>query len=160
MTLFQGKALSLFGIQIPKIIESLNVELQDIKVQEWRTDLVFLLEDDSLLHLEFQTTFSKDHLTRFLMYDLLLHEQHKHRKITTIIIYASGVKQRELSLNFETLKYTPYLIFLEEIDGDEILYQLEEKVKMKVPFNDEDFLHILFNFLMKNGILDLEERAK
>jgi len=159
MNLFQNKELSLFGYKIPKIVESLNVELQNIKLEERRTDLVFLLEDESLLHLEFQTDYRRQDITRFMMYDLLLHDQHKKRKVTTIIIYASGVKRQDFYLEFNTLSYRPYVVFLEEKNGDEILQVLEEKLSKKQPFTDEDFLNLLFNCFMKSDIIQPEERV-
>jgi len=159
MNLFQGKEVSLFGVKISKIVESLNVELQNIKIEERRTDLVFLLEDDSLLHLEFQTDYKQRDLTRFLIYDALIHEQHKQRKVTTVIIYSAGIKRKDFALNFETLIYCPYVIFLEEIDGDEILQELEDKSLNKQSFDVEDILNLLFNSFMKSDILEPEERA-
>jgi len=159
MNLFQDKEISLFGFNVPKIVESLNVELQDIKIEERRTDLVFLLEDDSLLHLEFQTNYNQRDLPRFMMYDLLLHEQHKRRKVITVIIYAAGVKRRELVLDFDTLVYRPHVIFLEEMDGEKILNALEEKFLKKQLFSDEDILNLLFNCFMKSGILEPAKRA-
>ena len=155
---FQNHAISFYGFKAAKIVESLNVELQDIKVQERRTDLVFLLEDDSLLHLEFQTVYRTSDLIRFLLYDALLHEQHK-RKVTTVIIYAAGVKRRDVSLKFDTLTYNPYTIFLEEKDGEEILVSLEEKIVRGEKLTVEDILNLDFYFFMKNAIIEVD-RAK
>ena len=139
--LFQSKAISFFGFKLPKIAETLNVELIDIKIEEKKTDLSFLLEDDTILHFEFQTDFRLNDISRFLLYDVLVYEQHKRRAVTTVIIYAAGVRPREVALNFKTLTYQPYTIFLEERDGDAILKELEEKVssgevlKPKLPLN-------------------------
>ncbi|MCL1990610.1 MAG: hypothetical protein FWG67_06950 [Defluviitaleaceae bacterium] len=145
---FQDKALSFFGFQSSKIEESLNVELVDIKMQGKRTDLVFLLEDGSILHLEFQTHYQHDDLLRFINYDILVHQQHKRRQVKTLIIYSAGVKRREVKLDFHTLVYKPYVIFLEEKDGDHILSTLEQKLQRKERFNDEDLLNLLFNYFM------------
>jgi len=159
MKYFLDKEIFLFGVDIPKIVESLNVELHDIKIEERRSDLVFLLENDSLLHIEFQTGYKRSDLTRFLIYDALIHEQHKLRNVTTVIIYAAGIKRREFALDFETLTYHPYVIFLEEKDGDEILQHLEDKFLNNEPFNDEDILNLLFILFMKSDIIEPRERA-
>jgi predicted XRE-type DNA-binding protein len=159
MNLFQDQAITFFGFTAPKIVESLNVELQDIKIEERRTDLVFLLEDNSLLHLEFQTIYNANDVTRFILYDVLLHEQHKKRKVTTVIIYAAGVKPRNVSLSFKTLDYHPYTIFLEEKDGDAILEALEEKVATGTALDVEEIINLDFNYFMKSDIIN-EERAQ
>ena len=159
MNLFNGKEISLFGIKVPKFLESLNVELQDINIEERRADLVFLLSDDSLFHLEFQTDYKKSDLARFLKYDTLLYEQYNRRKITTVVIYSAGVKRRNFSLDFDTLSYEPHVIFLDEMDGDLILEQLEAKILNKELFNNEDLLNLLFSNFMRSGIISIKERA-
>ena len=140
MNLFRDKEFSLFGFKVPKIIDSLNVELTQIEFKEWRSDLVFLLEDDSILHLEFQTNYTKTDLTRFMAYDALLYEQHQFRKVHTVVIYASGVKPRDFYLQSQTLNYRPYVVFLETFNGDDILRQLEAKIEKKISLNDEEII--------------------
>ena len=157
--LFRDKEISLFGIKASKLQESLNVELQDVKIEERRSDQVFLLEDDTLLHLEFQTNYRQSDLTRFVLYDILLHNQHNKRKVTTAIIYSSGVKRREVNLDFETLIYKPHVVFLEEMNGDEILQQLEEKILSNEPLSSEDIINLSFTSFMKSDIIELEGKT-
>jgi len=157
--LLKDKEFSLFDIKAPKLLESLNVELQDIKIEERRSDQVFLLEDDTILHLEFQTIYRKSDITRFLLYDVLLHEQHKNRKVTTAIIYAAGVKRREVELDFNTLAYKPHVVFLEEKNGDVMLQKLEEKILSNKLLTNEDITYLSFTSFMKSDIIELKDKT-
>ena len=141
MSLFKDKKFSLFDVEVPQLVESLNVELQDVKVEERRSDLVFLLENEMILHLEFQASYRKIDVARFILYDVLLHKEHKQRDVTTVIIYSAGVKRKKVELKFETLTYQPHVIFLEEKNGDEILQKIEEKILNKKPLKSEDIFY-------------------
>jgi hypothetical protein len=76
----------------------INVELPVVEVSESRADFVFLLEDDTYKHFEFQTSYSKKDLTRFSRYDSLLYDR-DGRNIETIVIYSSDVQKIDESLN-------------------------------------------------------------
>ena len=52
---FRDKTLSLFGLDTAKIIGVIPTILPVLEVKENRIDYIFLLEDNTLLHLEFQT---------------------------------------------------------------------------------------------------------
>ena len=62
---FKGSALEFYGIKA-EIKELINVELLVVEVTDSSTDYIFLLEDNSYLHLEFQTKYNKKGLARFL----------------------------------------------------------------------------------------------
>ena len=70
--LFRDSALEFYGIKTARIKELINVELPDVVVKGSSTDFIFLLEDDTYLHLEFQTTYNVSDLIRFAAYDLRL----------------------------------------------------------------------------------------
>ena len=159
VNLFKDEALEFYGLKIPKIKESLNIELYDISVAEKRPDLVFLLEDDSLLHIEFQTTYRYDDLLRFWLYDLLLHKQHR-RKITAIIIYSADVKRAKTTLNLGSLIYSPHLIMLHNYCGEKMFQELEKKLLNYEKLNSQDILNLLFLPLMQHDIIKEELAIK
>ena len=66
---FKDKSLALFGLKTAAITGLMPTVLPVIEAKENRTDLVFLLADNTLLHLEFQTRVNIKDLKRFLLYD-------------------------------------------------------------------------------------------
>lgn len=62
---FREKVLGFYGIKTAPIVRVEPTDLPKISVQDRRMDFIFLLADDTYLHLEFQTTFSEKDLDRF-----------------------------------------------------------------------------------------------
>ena len=92
-------------------------------------DFVFLLEDNSYLHLEFQTVYNESDLVRFCIYDCRLFARDK-RRINTVIIYSSDSKNIKSQLDMGVVKYNPQIIKMSDYDGDSIYCELENKLKI------------------------------
>jgi hypothetical protein len=100
------------GIPVRQI---LNVEMA--RVLERRADLVFLLEDETILHLEFQTRNDKEMPYREGIYGLLLGQKYK-RRVRQTVIYLGQPKMRmpnQLDLGQSKVAYT--LIDIRDIDA-------------------------------------------
>ena len=65
---FRGQTLEALGLSLPPIVEMLPTVLPVAEVKEERIDFLFRLADESLLHLEFQTTVSDTDMFRFAGY--------------------------------------------------------------------------------------------
>jgi len=126
--LFKDSALEFYGIKSAPIKELINVELPVVEVKDSSTDYIFLLEDNSYLHLEFQTKYDKKDLVRFLAYDVRLYERDE-REVVTVIIYSSEVKKAETYLEMGSTVYDPQKIMMSDYDGNNIYTELENKIK-------------------------------
>lgn len=149
--LFKNATIEFFGLKTAKIKELINVELPVVEIADTSTDFVFLLEDDSCLHYEFQTDYDMEDLIRFAEYDLRLYKRDK-RKIQTVIIYSANVKKAAHSLDIGSLVYTPINIMLCDYDGNKIYSDLESKLKAGQNLTDIDMLNIIFLPLMSSNI--------
>ena len=156
--LFRNATLEFYGIKTARIKELINVELPVVEVAETSTDFIFLLEDDTYLHFEFQTSYNKNDLLRFAKYDLRLYERDK-REITTVIIYSSDVKSATESLKIGSLVYSPATVMMYQYDGNAIYNGLETKLKSGQDLTDADMLNLIFLPLMRND-LSKKELAK
>jgi len=156
--LFKGSALEFYGIEA-EIKELINVELPVVEVTDSSTDYIFLLEDDSYLHLEFQTRYNKKDLARFLAYDVRLYERDE-RKVTTVIIYSSEVKTADASLDVGSATYEPQKIMMNDYDGNSIYTELENKIKNGENLTDVDIMNLIFLPLMKHTMNKSELATK
>lgn len=153
--LFRNATLEFYGIKTAKIKELINVELPVVEVAETSTDFIFLLEDDTYLHFEFQTAHNKNDLVRFALYDLRLYERDK-RKIRTVIIYASDVRKTDDRLDIGSFTYAPDKVMMYEYDGNAIYADLESKLNSRQDLTDADMLNLIFLPLMKNDVDRIE----
>jgi uncharacterized protein YerC len=129
----------------------INAELPVVEVSDSNTDFIFLLDDDTYLHYEFQTDYSTDDLIRFSIYDMRLYRRDK-RKIQTVIIYSSDVSKAAENLDTGSVVFSPTNIMLYEYDGDTIYAELETKLKSGQELTDTDMLNLMFLPLMRNSV--------
>ncbi len=82
-----------------------------VEAREKRVDFVFLLEDDTLLHLEFQTLVPEDLLRRVAYYGARIVERH-NRDVFTAVIYSGRIECAPELLQKGSLSYRVSNVFL------------------------------------------------
>jgi predicted transposase/invertase (TIGR01784 family) len=126
-------------------------ELPVIDVSEEFMDFVFLLEDDSYLHLEFQTTSKLDDLARFLLYDARLFKKDK-RNISTAVIYSGDFTDVENTLEVGSISYTVQNVYMKSFDGNEVYNSLKTKIDNGEILSQKDVLNLIFLPLMGSDV--------
>ncbi len=58
--MFKDGTLEMLGLKTARIVDIMPTVLPVVEAAEKRVDFVFLLEDETLLHLEFQATVPED----------------------------------------------------------------------------------------------------
>ena len=121
--------VKVYNIKTAPIKELINPELPVIEVKASAADVVFLLADNTYLHLAFVTGHnSKDAMIKCVKYDLRLHERDK-REIYPVIIYTSDVTNKPKPLKIGALTYDPDVILMNDYDGNTIFWKGEGKRK-------------------------------
>ncbi|OAO79720.1 hypothetical protein A0O32_1637 [Anoxybacillus flavithermus] len=120
-------------------------------------DFLFLLADDTYLHLEFQTTFDEKDLDRFLQYDVSAYERYK-KPIKTVVIYGADVEKVLEQKSYGSVQYEAQAVLMKKYNGDAIIQNLWAKVENGEELTDLDELHLIFLPLMRSS-LNRSERA-
>lgn len=149
MDVFKEDALKFFGIK-SKIITSARTELKNLQITTAFMDYTFLLDDNSFIHLEFQTTDKKDDLSRFLAYDAALHYK-EDKPVNTIVVYSSNVKKAVTSINIGSIKYSVKAFYMNSIDGDKKLEYLSNKIHNNEILTKQDILALVFLPIMRSA---------
>jgi hypothetical protein len=147
--LFKDETLKYYELNLPKIISVKPTELPVINVSDRNMDFVFELEDNSLLHLEFQTTWKKADLLRFAQYDIALYQKER-RKINTVVIYSGKYESAENELDMGSIKYKVQQVFMIKYDGIKRYKEIKGKIEKEEPLTDKDLMDLVFLPLMKN----------
>ncbi|WP_242826082.1 hypothetical protein [Desulfurispora thermophila] len=137
-------------LELPAIIDLAPTEMPVLEAKETRTDFIFQLADDSLLHLEFQTTASLEDLYRFLLYDARL-IYYTRKIIRTVVIYAGEINRAGDCLCKGTVDYQVRNVYLHSYDGDAIYQRLRQKAEKGEPFTWQEMLELVFLPLMKSS---------
>ncbi|WP_018307243.1 Rpn family recombination-promoting nuclease/putative transposase [Desulfitobacterium hafniense] len=146
---FRNKTLDVFGIKTAKIKALLPSAHPTIDAKETRSDIIFLLEDDTLLHLEFQTTACERDLKRFLYYDARLASR-QERQICTFVVYSGHIEQAKERLDCGSILYQVENIYMKDYNGDQEYNRLKAKIESGQLLNETDTLKLIFLPLMKS----------
>jgi hypothetical protein len=139
---FAHDSLRWMGIEHTDVVGVMPTEITTVEIRKDMMDYVFMLADDSLLHLEFQSTEEKD-LHRFLLYDTLLSRKEPHRQIRTVVFYENQVKSALDTLDFGSAYYHVENIYLAHKEADEILARIQDHLNTGM-FTIEDRFDLAF----------------
>ncbi len=117
LEMFKDRTLELFGLKTAKIVDIMPTVLPVVEAREKRLDFVFLLEDGSLLNLEFQTTVPANLLRRMAFYGARIVER-QGRDVHTAIIYSGRIKGAPNLLQKGSLTYQVTNVYLKTLDGE------------------------------------------
>jgi hypothetical protein len=118
----------------------------DIHLEEM--DVVFRLADGSLLHLEFQTTWRRSDLVRFLLYDARLYARYRAR-IHTVVVYGAGIEDAITEIDGGALTYRAHAIFVGRQDGEARLAAIRDQISVQGTLSAEAQVDLIFLPLMR-----------
>lgn len=144
---FRGAFLSHFYPDLPPIVEPLPSELPRIQITTDETDLLFRLQDGSILHLEFQTTQRPEDLLRFVGYHIAAYAQYI-QPVTTIVFYGAGITRAPAALDTSQVVFKPHIVLLGNENGEKALNDLQEKVDRGEELTAEDQVLLILLPLM------------
>lgn len=155
---FVGKSLEVYGIHLPKIKEVLPTNLPVIQANELRLDNLFLLENNSLVLIDYESTYDGEDKLKYLDYVVRIAKKYykvyrDKLKIEIVIIYTADVTEQQTENVFDlgsvTLKVHP--AFLSALDSSKIQENLVQKVKQGKPLSDNELMQFIILPLTYRG---------
>jgi hypothetical protein len=143
-----GDLFARFGVPLPPIVDALPTELPQLEVRTQHTDQLFRLADDSILHLEFQTTLRPGDLRRFCAYNLAVCLQYE-RPVWTVVLYGAGIRSAPDTWQYGSQNFRVQNILVGQEDGDAVLQRLHEKAARGEPFTPTDRVDLILCPLMQ-----------
>ncbi|NFT07585.1 hypothetical protein FDF26_11010 [Clostridium botulinum] len=120
----------------------------------------FLMEDDTYIHIEFQTTDKKkDDLRRFRAYESLLSFQ-TGKDVVTYVVYSNGIQNTETVLETGINEYNVKAISMIDKDGDVVIQEIEEKIYDNIKVTKQDLIALTFTTIMSGKLTKLEKIIK
>ena len=159
MDVFAEEGLKFFGIN-QKVKDSSSTEIVVLEALNLHMDYTFLMEDDSYIHFEFQTTNKgKNDLRRFRVYESVLSLQ-KDKDVTTYVVYTGNIKNAKDTLETGINKYKVKSIFMSDKNGDLVVEELEKKVKNKEHITKQELIALTFTPIMGGKLTKAEKIIK
>ena len=156
----RNRSLSVYGIDVPKIVDVRPTNLPAIETNEKRMDNLFLLEDGSYALLDYESDYHERNKVKYAGYVLrLLRRLQKEGvditrlRIRIIVIYTADVTKDQTS---DTLSVGDMIIyttegFLSEISSEKVKMRIQHKIEQREPLDDKDLMELIILPLTYKG---------
>ena len=159
MDVFAEEGLKFFGID-KKVKDASSTEIVVLEAKNLHMDYTFLMEDDTYIHVEFQTTNKgKDDLRRFRAYESLLSFQ-TGKDVVTYVVYSNGIQNVNTILETGINKYNIKPISLYDRNGDAVIQEIENKLNKKLEITKQDLIALTFTPIMSGELSRLDKIIK
>lgn len=151
MDVFAEEGLKFFGIE-KKVKEVSPTEIVVLQAKNMFMDYTFLMEDDTYIHLEFQTTDKGiSDLRRFKAYESLF-ELQTNKDIVTYVIYSGNIKNPLNCYKSGINTYNVKVISMADIDGDKVFNQIVNKIRNNEKIEKRDLIALTFTPIMDGSL--------
>jgi len=172
---YQDKSLSVYGIDdIPKIKRMLPNEYP-VVATKFYGDSMFLLENDWLLCLEYESSSSWQNFLKYNRYvtnaiERLNEEGTIVSKVVIVVLYTGDMKTAPAVFDTGALCIQVKQVFLSKFNTDELYASLKAKLDAEEPLSDEDIMRFVILPLTQpdkqrkqsliEDVVDLAKRVK
>ena len=147
---FKNKSLTVYGLNIPKIIQVLPTNLPEVTASELRIDNLFLLEDGSIAIIDYESDYHKQNKVKYIGYihrilDRYFREGKTDVTLRMIVIYTADVAPDGTNdtLDAGAIKISVDAAFLSKLDSEQIRKQLNEKIKAGEDLTESEIMEFI-----------------
>lgn len=146
--IFQGVSFKEIGLESEKVKEIVEVE----KIENYKLPLLmFLLEDDTLLHIEIMYDEIKPNLQSMFTYDMSIVLRYG-LQVRTIILNFESRQDGKMERNFGSIHYEVKIVDLSGVDGEKVYEELSQKISSDCLLNERDKLNLVFLAFMQHSL--------
>lgn len=155
---FASKSFSVYGIDVPKIVQVLPTNLPIIEANELRLDNLFLLEDGSLALVDYESVYADVHKIKYLNYIIRtlkrsMNQENIMRPIRMIVIYTADIKpeQTRPKLDAGCLQFQLEEAFLMKLDSKRIESDICKRLDRGEELTEEELMQFIILPLTYEG---------
>ena len=131
-------------------------ELVVLESKNLHMDYTFLMEDDTYIHFEFQTTNKNiSDLRRFRAYEALLSHQ-TGKDVVTYVIYSSNIINVNDTLETGINKFKVNTISMASKNGDDVFKNVSDKISKGISLSKDDIISLSFSPIMGGQVSKLD----
>lgn len=160
---FAGKSLNVYGLDLPKIVQVLPTDLPEVSANELRIDNLFLLEDDTVAIIDYESKYKKENRNKYLNYMIRVLNRYEKKgkldiQLRMIVIYTADVMRDTVPSEYDVgaIRFKVENAFLSELHSAEVMKRLTRKVNNGECLSDEE----LMEFIILPLTYKEEERKK
>ena len=144
---YKDKSFAVYGLNVPKVKRLLPSSYPVVST-EHRAENVFLLEDDSLLILEYESQALTANFLKYLRYiyssvEKLRAEGLKITNVIVAVIYTGDISTAPAIYDIGALRLQVEQVFLTQFDSDKIYADIKTNLEAGVQISDDDIMRLI-----------------
>ena len=154
-----GKSLAPFGLPDLRIVNILPTNLPAIESNELRLDNLFLLSDDSLAIIDYESEFCQENFVKYINYigrvlkryslNKKLREIHE---IRMIVIHTADVEATQEIYDLGGIMLKIEAAYLVNMNSNHIYQKLRFKIENREPLSEEELMELMILPLTAKGV--------
>ncbi len=144
------KSLNVYGLDVPRVVKVLPTNLPIVEANELRIDNLFLLEDESVAIIDYESVYKEENILKYFSYIVrVLRRCYKEEKIfpkvRMIVIYTADIKlgQTQNVLDIGCLKLEIQEAFLSKIPSEEVRQRLQIHIENGKGLTEEETMEYI-----------------
>ena len=153
-----GKSLAPFGLPDIKVVGLLPTNLPAIEADELRMDNLFLLEDDSVAIIDYESKFVKENFVKYMSYAVRVLKRYAEqnqledlKKLKVLVIYTADVEWAQEVYDLGSLILQVEASYLVHQDSDRIYEDLNQKIHAGENLTEEELAQLMILPLTVKG---------
>lgn len=145
-----GHSLAPFGLPHIKIMAVLPTNLPALESNELRLDNLFLLEDEAIAIIDYESDFSRKNFVKYLNYAARVVKRYsiqgklsRLKKLKVIVIYTADVETADDTYDLEGIAVRTESVFLVNMDTGFVYETLADKINRGELLNTEELLQLM-----------------
>ena len=149
---YENKSLAVYGLNLPRIKQLLPANYPAVTATEIYADNLFLLEDGSLLILEYESSPIQEDFFKYGKYVIYTLERLRKDSINVkmviiAVIYTGNIKSSAPALDVGALRIQVEQVFLSRFDTDTMYADLKSKIASGEELADDDAMKLIMRTL-------------
>lgn len=159
---YKEKSFEAYGLKLPKIKAVLPTNLPAVSANEMRIDNVFLLEDDSVAIVDYESEDKASNRVKYVNYIGRIMQRYDSQnqiipKLRMIVIYTGDVETAEDTWELPCLTLKMEQVFIRSLPDAEIYQSIKRKLDNNETVSDKELMQLIILPLAKKG---KEEKQK
>ena len=145
-----GSSLAPFGLPHIRIVNMLPTNLPAIESNELRLDNLFLLEDEAVAIIDYESGYSRDNFVKYLNYAARIVKRYSVQKrlpqlkrLRIIVIYTADVETAPAEYDLEGVTVRVEPAFLVNLDTESIRKKLVKKISRRKRLDMEEQMQLM-----------------
>lgn len=162
---YKEKSFRAYGLDLPSIKEVLPTNLPDVSTDEKRMDNLFLLEDDTLAIVDYESEDKDSNKIKYINYiarvlDKYFDDKKEIPIIRLIIVYTGDVEKACKVINTGSISLYMEQVFLVKLESEEIYQYIKHKVEHKETLSEEEQMQLIILPLTEKGAAGKRRRIE